>query len=69
MADDLNPGFNLGDLVQLKSGGPIMTVERFLNGRTEAVWFAYGRHHACFFEPRALKAVDGVEERTAAVTS
>jgi uncharacterized protein YodC (DUF2158 family) len=52
LADDRNPGFNLGDLVQLKSGGPVMTIERLMNGHAKAVWFAYGNDRSQFFEPR-----------------
>lgn len=61
MADDPNHGFNLGDLVQLKSGGPVMTVERLVYDQVLTVWFAYGSHRSRLFEPQALKAADEVE--------
>ncbi len=31
--------FKPGDLVQLKSGGPVMTVKEAKDGKTAAVWF------------------------------
>jgi uncharacterized protein YodC (DUF2158 family) len=48
--------FNIGDLVQLKSGGPVMTVEGTILDRTNVAWFAYGKRHSALFEPQALKA-------------
>ncbi len=30
----------VGDVVQLKSGGPKMTVDRILDGRIDCVWFS-----------------------------
>jgi uncharacterized protein YodC (DUF2158 family) len=31
--------FNPGDQVQLKSGGPVMTVESAANGSVNCIWF------------------------------
>jgi len=55
--------FNIGDLVQLKSGGPVMNIDRFYENEAHAVWFAYGKRRSDFFAPQALKAADGVEEK------
>jgi uncharacterized protein YodC (DUF2158 family) len=60
----LADSFNTGDLVQLKSGGPVMTVEGMVLGSTETVWFAYGKRRHGLFEPRALKAAVVAEEKT-----
>jgi uncharacterized protein YodC (DUF2158 family) len=36
--------FKIGDVVQLKSGGPPMTIARFLeNGAAVCVWFNEGK--------------------------
>jgi uncharacterized protein YodC (DUF2158 family) len=48
--------FKPGDIVQLKSGGPIMTVEADLETCTSASWFAYGKCHRKTFNPEALQA-------------
>lgn len=31
--------FTVGDTVQLKSGGPVMTVQKVINGRIHCSWF------------------------------
>ena len=36
----MSNGFNLGDTVKLKSGGPLMTIDLFMNKTiVQAVWF------------------------------
>jgi uncharacterized protein YodC (DUF2158 family) len=51
--------FQPGDLVQLKSGGPIMTVERISpDGSVLAVWFAYLRRCSRSFTTETLQAAD-----------
>ncbi len=61
--------FSTGDIVKLKSGGPDMTVERYLivkslgysresNHEVICSWFdAQGKHHARTFEQDALEKV------------
>jgi uncharacterized protein YodC (DUF2158 family) len=59
------PGLNLGDLVQLKSGGQAMMIVRFVDGRAKAVWFAYGNDRSQFFATHALKTAVLTEEKAA----
>jgi uncharacterized protein YodC (DUF2158 family) len=47
--------FKPGDIVQLKSGGPMMTVEGVWDDWTTASWFAYGKCHSKSFNPQALQ--------------
>lgn len=52
--------FKTGDIVQLKSGGPKMTVENYeaLNGRmVECQWFAGSKLSSGYFEEDSLKPV------------
>ena len=53
MAED----FKLGDLVQLKSGGPVMTVDQISDEGVFTVWFAYGQRDRRWFSPHLLQAV------------
>jgi uncharacterized protein YodC (DUF2158 family) len=48
--------FTIGDVVQLKSGGPKMTVTSFGHGdkSVEAGWFAGSKHESSFFHPESL---------------
>ena len=50
-------GFRVGDRVQLKSGGPIMTVRKiyYWNGDIECNWFEYGTLREGTFRPEQLK--------------
>jgi uncharacterized protein YodC (DUF2158 family) len=62
-------GFNLGDTVCLRSGGPVMTInEKGQGGSLVCVWFAGDevKHHT--FRPEALeaKAVASVDGENAA---
>jgi uncharacterized protein YodC (DUF2158 family) len=41
----MTDAFQPGDLVQLKSGGPIMTVDETVADGVWAIWFAYGKRH------------------------
>jgi uncharacterized protein YodC (DUF2158 family) len=45
MQSDVTDAFKPGDLVQLKSGGPIMTVDDIskLGYGVAAIWYAYGK--------------------------
>ncbi len=48
--------FKPGDVVQLKSGGPKMTVKEFDEqmGEVHAIWFAGAKHEEGWFPPEAL---------------
>jgi len=51
-----NQGFKIGDTVQLKSGGPIMTVNNIeKNGEIYCQWFLGGKVEVGFFPPDSLK--------------
>lgn len=49
--------FNAGDLVQLKSGGPKMTVEKWLphNDAYKCTWFSGAKHNAESFAEDSLQ--------------
>jgi uncharacterized protein YodC (DUF2158 family) len=48
--------FKPGDIVQLKSGGPIMTVLETSEIGVSTAWFAYGKCKRTHIEAQALKA-------------
>ena len=56
--------FQVGDVVQLKSGGPKMTVEAADNDAISdeplvfCVWFEKEKKHTSFFKPATLDKVD-----------
>jgi uncharacterized protein YodC (DUF2158 family) len=51
--------FNVGDVVQLKSGGPFMTVNNAdVQGEVECVWFENNDQKYGRFNPAVLKAVN-----------
>jgi uncharacterized protein YodC (DUF2158 family) len=53
--------FELGDRVQLKSGGPVMTVTIIgQNSNVQCTWFATvdaSQPSTCYFPPTALKKI------------
>ncbi len=53
--------YKVGDLVQLKSGGPKMTVTKpdYYIGDVGAYWFTGTKKHKADFPPEALLPVDG----------
>ena len=55
--------FRVGDIVQLKSGGPKMTISEASPGLREGhwnrVWFEGSKRHAAIFKAETLKKVDG----------
>jgi uncharacterized protein YodC (DUF2158 family) len=56
--------FQPGDLVQLKSGGPIMTVEEMSNySGVRASWFTYGKRHKESFEAASLQPAAAPQAR------
>lgn len=52
--------FAVGDLVELKSGGPVMTIEAVLVGSDEfkCVWFAGEKVQSFYFAGRALRKAE-----------
>ena len=61
-----NPKFKPGDLVRLKSGGPVMTIEKIdLNyyekwtGEYSCSWFASAKNNHRSFTEQALDAAEG----------
>jgi len=60
--NESNQEFKTGDLVELKSGGPVMTVNDISEktGEVYCVWFAgeYNKVHSTYFLPDTLKLVD-----------
>lgn len=57
MESDVTDAFQPGDLVQLKSGGPIMTVDEISKHGygVAAIWFAYGKRHRDRFPALSLQ--------------
>jgi uncharacterized protein YodC (DUF2158 family) len=54
--------FAVGDKVQLKSGGPIMTISETAKPRLMCVWFVENKRVEHYFEPLTLvKAPDTLE--------
>jgi uncharacterized protein YodC (DUF2158 family) len=51
----VSDAFTPGDLVQLKSGGPIMTVHEIAKHGIWTVWFAYGKRHRDLFVAPSLQ--------------
>ncbi|WP_395021568.1 DUF2158 domain-containing protein [Dongia sp.] len=56
MADAFKPG----DLVRLKSGGPVMTVDQLVgDDGLQAMWFAYGHQISRYFGSQSVEAAPG----------
>lgn len=51
MADAFKPG----DIVQLKSGGPSMTVSELKNGQYHCQWFKGASKESAYFREETLK--------------
>ncbi len=47
--------FKAGDLVVLKSGGPVMTVDEQNSYGVECVWFAGAKHEKARFKPDSIE--------------
>lgn len=56
-----NQKFKAGDLVELKSGGPVMTVEEMFMTDARCVWFAGDKHQSNVFALATLKAAEDDE--------
>lgn len=64
MSSSPTDGFKPGDLVQLKSGGPIMTVERVPeHGGVWASWFAYADRRNEHFASESLQRAEALRAR------
>jgi len=69
VAKDTGPRFRPGDVVKLRSGGPRMTVENFLDDKVDVVWFSPcgidGELHQSKFAPElvVLVAAAGTEPK------
>jgi len=51
--------FKSGDLVELKSGGPTMTVDLdWSDGTYQCTWFAGAKHNRANFNGETLKLTD-----------
>ena len=51
--------FNVGDIVELISGGPKMAVEEdWGDGTYTCAWFAGAKHNSALFKGRTLKQSD-----------
>jgi uncharacterized protein YodC (DUF2158 family) len=50
--------FKSGDIVQLKSGGPTMTVEEIDGTQANCVWFEGTKHKTGLFELSALESAE-----------
>lgn len=55
--------FKRGDLVRLKSGGPVMTVASEVGGSVEAVWFVGAEHRSALFNESMLHFAEQVAAR------
>jgi uncharacterized protein YodC (DUF2158 family) len=57
--------FKKGDVVQLKSGGPKMTVDDVVkDGDVWAVWFAGAKRERAHFSKESIKPVEETETPT-----
>jgi len=52
---DKKQEFQVGDLVQLKSGGPKMTINSMIGNNYTCVWFAGTKHNKANFTAQALQ--------------
>jgi len=60
-------GYQVGDLVKLKSGGPVMTVSEIVGERrtvsdnetVKCKWFAGKKQEQGYFDPDTLEPSDG----------
>jgi uncharacterized protein YodC (DUF2158 family) len=64
--------FKAGDVVQLKSGGPLMTIKEVgefagYNQGVRCVWFAGSKMQTGIFDSASLKAADGGYPKTKTV--
>lgn len=59
--------FNVGDKVQLKSGGPVMTVESVSSGNVTCLWFAGSESKCQAFPAATLEPFSDVVARRAPV--
>lgn len=51
----------VGDVVQLKSGGPKMTVNEITDAAANCVWFVGGSRESGIFHPSSLEKVQSFQ--------
>ena len=55
---------NVGDIVQLKSGGPVMTIEKLGNEKAKVTWFVgEGYKNTETFSVEGLTKIKALEEK------
>lgn len=55
--------FNVGDTVQLRAGGPKMTIDEIdMSGRAYCKWFSGGKLQKDYFESHSLNKVEETNE-------
>ena len=59
--------FQTGDTVQLRSGGPPMTVEGTRDGEIRCTWFTGGLRQAEYFDPAMLVRIVPPGQRRSAI--
>ena len=52
-----NQALKIGDTVELKSGGPLMTIEEYKKGSFICQWFWEGEVNRGYFPPDSLRLV------------
>jgi uncharacterized protein YodC (DUF2158 family) len=66
----MKDSFQIGDVVQLKSGGPAMTVDEVTAADgVWAVWFAYGKDHRRRFAMLSLQRAKPRKARVRGTTA
>ena len=54
-------GFNIGDVLRLKSGGPDMTINYIADdGDVQCYWFTGSKREEAFFNSQAVEALGAV---------
>jgi uncharacterized protein YodC (DUF2158 family) len=63
--------FKIGDVVQIRSGGPEMVVTRLYPAKVDCLWYSvtFSKYEERAFEPVALKLVTAAESGAKAQTS
>lgn len=59
----MTTNFKIGDVVQLKSGGPKMTVSAIDKGKVFTKWFAGAKSESSYFPLEALILVEDDDKK------